>query len=59
MGRSDPDIDKFGYRLVGKPLKELPSANAPDQLVILLDALDEADHDNTGWEPVGQLLAKE
>ncbi len=57
MARSDLDIDVFGCRLVLKPLQELPSA--PDQLIILLDALDEADHNNRGWEPVGHLLAKE
>jgi hypothetical protein len=59
MSRSDHDIDVFGCRLVLKPLQELPQADAPGQIVILLDALNEADHDNGGWEPVGHLLAKE
>ncbi len=48
MARSDPDFDEFVCRLVLKPLKELPSADAPGKLVILLDALDEADHNNRG-----------
>ncbi len=45
-------------RFLQDPLCKLSHDEALVDVIIVLDALDEADHRNMGWEPVGQLLAK-